>query len=124
MIKNYGGSLEIAGNNLRSRKDEFIETFAPKSEGGEELFSLLLTLIQLPLGMAGSRFFAGSFMNQAFFANDVSGKKKEALEEMTMGIVDIGFDIAREALTYVAAPDSPLKRPAAPMAGNQWLPRP
>ncbi|KAK6850286.1 glycoside hydrolase family 18 protein [Apiospora arundinis] len=99
LIKNYGYSLQTAGNNLRSKSDSFISTFAPKPEGGEELFSLLLTLIQLPIGMAGSRFFGGSLMAKAFFSNDASGNKKEALEKATMGVVDIGFDVAREALT-------------------------
>ncbi|KAK6822971.1 hypothetical protein PG987_014516 [Apiospora arundinis] len=102
LIKNYGYSLQTAGNNLRSKSDSFISTFAPKPEGGEELFSLLLTLIQLPIGMAGSRFFGGSLMAKAFFSNDASGKKKAALEEATMGVVDIGFDVARDALEKAA----------------------
>lgn len=102
-----------------SRRD-----FAPQSYGGEELSSLLLTLVQLPLGMTGLRFYGGSFMSKVFFVNDLSGKKKEALEEATMGFVDIRRVIAREALPYVGAPASPIQRPAAPLAGNWWLPRP
>lgn len=40
-------------------------------------------------------------MANKFFANDLSGKKKEALEEVTSGLIDLGFDEARTALTYV-----------------------
>jgi hypothetical protein len=57
MIKNYYYSLNNAGNDLRSTKEEFIEAFAPKPEDATEFLSLLLTLIPIPLNTGAARFF-------------------------------------------------------------------
>lgn len=43
-------------------------------------------------------------MAKAFFNHDARGNKKKALEEATMGVVDIGFNAARDALKYVVIP--------------------
>lgn len=59
MIKNYYYSLSKAGDDLRSTKEEFISTFAPKAESGKEFLMLLLTLIPIPLNAGAARFFGG-----------------------------------------------------------------
>lgn len=59
MIKNYYYSLETEGNELKSKHESFINTFAPKPDDGTALFNLLLTLIPIPLNTAAARFFGG-----------------------------------------------------------------
>lgn len=59
MIKNYSSSLKDAGDELGKTKEEFISTFAPKSEAGKEFLMLLLTLIPIPLNVGAVRFIGG-----------------------------------------------------------------
>lgn len=40
-------------------------------------------------------------MSQSFFANDISGNKKQIWETATMGLVDMGMGIATDALKFV-----------------------
>ncbi|TLD25413.1 hypothetical protein PspLS_05914 [Pyricularia sp. CBS 133598] len=106
MIRNYWRSLDIAGADLLRDKDAFIKTFAPTREGGEELLELVFGLLQIPLGIAGSRFFGSSLMSKAFFSGPAGDTKKELLEEAVGGIAGIGMDEAKNQIKNLGKMDS------------------
>ncbi|KAI6601290.1 hypothetical protein MCOR06_000373 [Pyricularia oryzae] len=106
MIRNYWRSLDVAGADLLRDKDAFIETFAPTREGGEELLELVFGLLQIPLGIAGSRFFGSSLMSKAFFKGSAGDAKKELLEEAVGGIAGIGMDEAKNQIKNLGKMDS------------------
>ncbi|TLD19635.1 hypothetical protein PspLS_09441 [Pyricularia sp. CBS 133598] len=97
IIYNFNDALKRAGDEVSATKDTFMETFAPRPEPSQSL-AILMSLIQIPMGIAASRFFGGSLLKRAFFAGDASGNKQEAWEQAASGLIGFGFDMGKEAV--------------------------
>lgn len=59
MMYNYHDGMNSAGIHLSSNKRSFVKTFAPKAEDDSRVAESILSVNQIPLGIALSRFIGG-----------------------------------------------------------------
>ncbi|OBR01962.1 Chitinase [Colletotrichum higginsianum IMI 349063] len=101
-LNNYYASVKEAGTEVERSKETFIGTFAPKADDDGKVLTLLLSILQIPISIAGAWFFARTFFEMPVFAKNLDGNEKDALEDSVMGLIGVGFNVVKEALKSAA----------------------
>ncbi|KAJ0164046.1 Killer toxin subunits alpha/beta [Colletotrichum tanaceti] len=98
ILRNYYDSLQNTGNSLARRKDNFVETFAPKPDDDSKIFDLFLTLMPIPLTAAVPRFFGSALASMKYFSGATGNDRRAAWEAGTITMIGTAFSVAKDAL--------------------------
>ncbi|TQN72340.1 hypothetical protein CSHISOI_03237 [Colletotrichum shisoi] len=94
-LNNRYASVKEAGTEVEQSKETFIGTFAPKPNDDGEVLALLLSILEIPISIV-------AFFEVPFFAKNLDGNRKDALEDSVMGLIGVGFNVVKEALKSAA----------------------
>lgn len=94
LIRNYRDSLERAAIQIKDKKLEFLDTFAPTGHKIEDSLGMqiLLILLSIPSTTLGTVFWKSGMKNLDFFANSA---KLDAYKDTSQAIVMASFQIGR-----------------------------
>ncbi|KXJ85377.1 chitinase [Microdochium bolleyi] len=95
LIKNYSATLKAAAQQIQNKKNEFVDTFAPKGNRPNYALGIgiLLTILQIPSTAIGTLFWKGALKEIPFFKENSLGL--DLYKDSSQALVMAGFTISQ-----------------------------